>query len=939
MPMNKILSLLQSEHRWRSLGVLVLFIVATSTLLSLLARFTLLQDNVATRPRVAVVGPLKNAQGAALRQGAALYLEVLNKQGGHQGRLVELLEVEESADAAKTVLADKRVVAVIGHLDPEQLKAAAPVYASASLPLVTPLPLATPLPGVTGLGLDPKEQARFAANYARNIQQQRLMYVVRESGAAFDPLVEPFLEVYKRFETPVREVWTITPGADADAQIKKILDALKDIDIGAVYVATQPELAARLVKGIRDTGNVLEIFGPAELATGSFVQQLKTLSGKDAAIHNHGIIAATPVLFDTANEDAQRFQTRYQQKFSASPDWLATYAYDAAKLALAAKDKPEELKGIMGSRPIVDGMVQIPIQMGLYNGDRMISAPAQLLPIAKGASFNYIEALRQGRVLYVNDRFMFKTNVVYVGVTVNEVSEFDPQKETATLDMSIWFRYRGNFSPQDLEIHNAITPVKFETPEESKESDDVQYRRYRIKEKFRLNFANARRAYGQHVAGISFRHKQLNRNNLTYVVDVLGMPTGNALIDDLHQRKVVKSSLGWDIDNAWISQDIARERGDGAPQYVGMTGEQPFFSTITLGLLLKPAMTTARDIIPGEYFIYIAIFGLFGTLFALMLDVGKWWRFWAFQSWMLRLIFTPLLLLSAGNLLLDWAFTQLATATTAILVYAYESLWWVLLGWLLDQAIRRFVWETLEKRADRKVPNVIKFFVSMLTFALALAAITAFVFNQPLTSLLATSGVLVMVVGLAIQANIANVFSGIVLNIERPFKIGDIIRVNNLMGTVVDITWRTTRILALQGHTISLANSKVSEALLENFSQTPNDMVVELEYLLPAELDPKLVLEIIHEALGEAKSISKPNPKMAPFARYKGVVCRDRNWVGLYWSRHRINNLLMQHNSQEEIWLGIRKRFLERGLPLLPDSAAAPADEAPAGVNLSKDGA
>lgn len=919
MNWNRLVELLQSEKKWRVFGYILLAIVVIGTGLSLLTRVTFLRDDPSTRPRVAVVAPKDSSSAKALKQGAELYVDAINRKGGYHGRPLEIMVVDETPQAAEEVTSDKRVVAVVGHLIPQILQSAAPLYAGKKLPVVTPLSLAETISGINALGLDPRDQARFVANYARNIQLRRIMYVVREAGSEFDPFVEPFIDVYKRFETPVKQTWVISSGPEAATRLKTILEDIKKIDIGAVYVVASPELAARIVKGVRETGNALDIFGPAPLASDEFAQTLATLSGKDAAVQSHGIVTATPVLFDTANEEAQRFQTLYQQKFGVSPDWIATCAYDAVNVALSAKPGVDEVRGITGTLNFSAGRAQLPILMGIYNGDRLISAPVQLLPIAKGANFNYIEALRNGRVLYVNDRFMFKTNVVYVGITLNELSDLDSQKDVVTLDMSIWFRYRGSFHPQDLQIPNAVEPVKFETPEESKESDEVQYRRYRIKQKFKLNFTDAKRAYNQLIAGITFRHRLLNRNNLTYVVDVMGMPTGSALIDDLLKRKVVKANTGARVDNAWVSQDVVRERGDGAPQYVGMTGEQPLFSKITLGILLKPASATARDVIAGEYFIYIAIFGLLGAIFAVALDSRKFGRKWVIQSWLLRVIFWPLLLLSAGNLTLDWAYSNLAPSTTLNFVIVYESLWWILAAWLADKAIRRFVWDTLEARTQRKVPNVMKFFVSLLLFALAVAGITAFVFDKTLTSLLATSGGLALIIGLAIQSNIANVFSGIILNVERPFKVGDYIKINNMLGQVKDITWRTTRIESNDGQTLIMGNSKVSEAFMENYSEVPHGIAAETNIYTSSEADPEEVLAIIREAVAQSKAIiGKDDPMYAPEPRFKGIVNITGHWVAHYSIGYRVKILPKKSQAKEQLWSYVRQKFIEQGIALIP---------------------
>lgn len=912
-------NLLKGKQKWRTFGAILFLIVLVGTLLSLLTHLTLLNDDVETRPRLAVVAPINTSAGVALVQGASLYLEQINRQGGYHGRSMELLAVDEKPDAASSVLADKRVVGVVGHLDPALLHDAAPRYAQAKLPLVTTLPQTTVMPEVLSLGLDPHEEARFAANYARNIQQQRLMYVIRENGSEFDALVEPLLDVYKRFDSPVQKVWTLPAGEINEAQLKTLFNELHEIDVGAIYIATRPELAARLVQGIRTSGNLLEVFGPSQLATRSFTQALKKLSGKDASLQSHGIIAATPVLFDTANDEAQRFQTRYQQKFHETPDWLAVYAYDAAQIALSGKPGQDSIKGISGALDFVSGHAQLPIQMGVYNGDSLISAPVQLSPIAKGANFNYIDALRQGRVLYVNDRFMFKTNVVYVGATVNEISNVDRQKETAVLDLSIWFRYRGKFDPQDVQMMNAVNPIKFGVPEESKESDEVQYRRYRIKQTFQLNFTADKRAYNQHIAGLVFRHRLLNRNNLMYVTDVLGMPSGNALLDDLHQRRVTKADTDWQVDNAWFSQDVVRERGDGAPQYVGMTGEQPLFSTITLGVMLKPQTIAARDIFASEYFVYLAIFGVLGMMAATMLDNRKMGRYWGLQSWLLRLIFMPLLLLAIGNLLIDWAFMHWIPTTTRVIVEVYESMWWVLAAYLFDMAIRRFVWIPLEENAGRKVPNVMKVIVTMVIFALAFAGIIAVVLNQTLTSLLATSGVLAMVVGFAIQSNIANVFSGIILNIERPFKVGDTIKINNVIGEVMDITWRTIRLESYDGPMVILANSKVSEAFIENLSDAPFGINAETVFYTPADVDSKLVQKLISEAIADNSIIVyKDDPIYKPSARFRGVVNIEGTWVANFTARYRVKHTYKKSNAQEELWNDVREKFMAHGIALVP---------------------
>lgn len=212
-----------------------------------------------------------------------------------------------------------------------------------------------------------------------------------------------------------------------------------------------------------------------------------------------------------------------------------------------------------------------------------------------------------------------------------------------------------------------------------------------------------------------------------------------------------------------------------------------------------------------------------------------------------------------------------------------------------------------------------RFIVSVLVYGFGVAGITSMVFNQTLTNLLATSGLLAMIIGLAIKDNIANVFSGIVLNVERPFKVGDFIKINNMVGQVKDITWRTTRIESNDGPMVSMANSRVSEALTENYSNVPHGIAAETVFHTPAEVDHKAVLEIITEAIAKSKSIiCKDVPGFDPAVRYRGIVNINGRWVAAFSAGYRVAMLPKKGKAREELWAHVREQFELKGIPLIP---------------------
>nr|WP_256584066.1 mechanosensitive ion channel domain-containing protein [Pseudomonas sp. SDI] len=79
--------------------------------------------------------------------------------------------------------------------------------------------------------------------------------------------------------------------------------------------------------------------------------------------------------------------------------------------------------------------------------------------------------------------------------------------------------------------------------------------------------------------------------------------------------------------------------------------------------------------------------------------------------------------------------------------------------------------------------------VGAVIFLIAIVAAAAYVMQLPVKGLLATSGVMAIVLGLALQSTLSDVFSGIVLNTTRPYQIDDVIAIDGTEGKVIDIDW------------------------------------------------------------------------------------------------------------------------------------------------------
>lgn len=90
--------------------------------------------------------------------------------------------------------------------------------------------------------------------------------------------------------------------------------------------------------------------------------------------------------------------------------------------------------------------------------------------------------------------------------------------------------------------------------------------------------------------------------------------------------------------------------------------------------------------------------------------------------------------------------------------------------------------------------------------------------NELALSILASSGVVVLVVGFAAQEAFSNIVSGFFISFFRPFSIGHLVSLpdNNITGTVENITLRHTVIKTIENNRIIVPNSVINKAIIEN---------------------------------------------------------------------------------------------------------------------------
>jgi small-conductance mechanosensitive channel/CRP-like cAMP-binding protein len=181
----------------------------------------------------------------------------------------------------------------------------------------------------------------------------------------------------------------------------------------------------------------------------------------------------------------------------------------------------------------------------------------------------------------------------------------------------------------------------------------------------------------------------------------------------------------------------------------------------------------------------------------------------------------------------------------ALELRALGGAWWFLGARLAVTAL----W--LLHRRDQLARETRLFFdLAAAAIYLATAAVVlSFVFALPLSGVVATSGVVAIVLGLALQNTLADVFSGIAVEIEGPFRVGDRIQISDgIEGQVVQINWRSIRIQTDGDDIAIIPNSLIAKAQIVNRSFPTQRRTASVDLTCPNETVPERVSEALLNA-------------------------------------------------------------------------------------------
>jgi small-conductance mechanosensitive channel len=209
------------------------------------------------------------------------------------------------------------------------------------------------------------------------------------------------------------------------------------------------------------------------------------------------------------------------------------------------------------------------------------------------------------------------------------------------------------------------------------------------------------------------------------------------------------------------------------------------------------------------------------------------------------------------------------------------------------------------------VPVLLVNLVTLLFSIFIAAWLSTSVFGVRWAPLLATSAIVSVVLGLALQDTLGNLFAGVALQFDKPYEIGDWIEVhserNTFSGEVHEITWRATILYGFYDEVITLPNRVAAQSEISNFSARAKPIYRAATIYMDVNAPEEEVKSVFTDVLKSAKGVIQDQEHF--------VMLRDLSEKGAQWRLfYPVGSYSKQFIILDDILMKAQSEFKKRGI-------------------------
>lgn len=664
-----------------------------------------------------------------------------------------------------------------------------------------------------------------------------------------------------------RIVWD--PAGDPARQIAAITDIMA---LDCLIVSLPGDAAEALIRELRTIGYPGQIVATGDASLASFPERFKGERKEAIArgYYTYGVLSIVPFTPRIASPESKRVVQAYRATHQSEPSWAYALGYDSGLLVagfvadakagagvsprdmektraafrqyllgLAMSD--DEVRGLSGplrfdsanQRDLPQKIVvtlsgrQIPFQMQFSDQPRVVE-PGE-------ASENTVR---------LNDAAYTLIPAVRVGMQLLAVSQVDFHRGTFDADFDIWFKSKDPVDIADFEFPNQVGPLKSSRLQSEVPAAYYTYRRYAVSGTFSFQPAAADVLLLRSQVGISLRHRKLDISRLKLVLDanadVVGATPARFAVSD-----------GFTIQSDLLSVDDHEVAGQGDPRAID--------NVVTYSIASYEALVTRSDrpLIssmvhvlgsPAVEFVFLGLTAAFGLLVLVRTRVRT-----AAVEMAFPVLFLAEALFSECALFVTPLAERIGDVWVPRIPYLYNAAFTLIVLRQIDLVISRAIQGAV---ARVHIPPVVLPIARIGVYCLGLALYYTFILEGDIWPVLATSSVLLTVVGLALSNVIADTVAGLAIVSHRELRKGQwvCIRIgeHTVTGQIDSWGWRKTRIRSRDGHLHYVSNSDLTNLTLENLSMGTGYIAVTIGFEMSAEVEAMDVLPAIQTSAAAA---------------------------------------------------------------------------------------
>lgn len=212
-----------------------------------------------------------------------------------------------------------------------------------------------------------------------------------------------------------------------------------------------------------------------------------------------------------------------------------------------------------------------------------------------------------------------------------------------------------------------------------------------------------------------------------------------------------------------------------------------------------------------------------------------------------------------------------------------------------------------------EIPNILRDASVFTLFFVGILLILYYRTDLDVTGLFTTSAVISVVIGLALQDTLGNVFSGLALQTERSFNVGDWVRFGDREGVVSDISWRATKLRTRTNDLVIIPNTVISKDTVINYSAPTKIHAVMESIGVHYRHAPAAVIAALEEAADQTEGILKRpriDVRTLAFGDF-AITYECKYWIKDYTDLEDIKNAFMTR-----VWYAFSRREIEIPFPI-----------------------